>query len=945
MAFMDRARAFYQRGDAVRAAFVLAEGVKRHPHHEEGLHQFLRIYVEDLERTGLEQEVIRVLGTQPNGDELLDIVVTELRSRSQFDRVTALERVSNLRDRAAEARERLAPTAPRIDDDFDLEAIPRRTRRRRRSQARSQTSQEAPAETSVASPVESAVPVLPPPRQRTRRRRSAAKTGEAVPQGILDLQPPPVPKEEDWSRFTGVHKKADEIPAAPAKPRRRRRRTARTQPTEPAKPAAPPPTPSSVKQVSAVVEEEPPRMPRLPHSLAMEGVNSELPLDSPAGVGETAEHFTVPTGENDGAESGGPLAAQLLPVEADEWSFGDDQSDSEAPALPPTKPSRRSRRVRAAHGLRKLSQLGPPPVGAAVRATARTFRGRRGIVFLGLLLGLGLTGAAYRACSGVVQTQLTEAELAFSAGDGDALLRAVGLYEDNLEGEHTAMSERADFARALLATDYGKTYPAPEYPADEMFTEFGGAAVALSALATGDLQMAGEALQETLATHGDRWAAHWVAGRLAVEQAQWDTAQNAFARAHELDETAVLPLAGLADLALRAGDDSQARVLIDAVAALNPDHPLVALGSPIIAYGLDPLTAESVPLDVVLPDPAEQTLSARELELVTYVRARQALAARELDGVVRALRHLRTVSGSGLGVRVGLLDALIAGRSYQLELVMAALERAAAGCPAESPAARVVSRVGVEILSDLGRPDLALERIGDGGVHPMRRAELLVDVGEERAALRALGQLMNEGSSQRQALRVLVDFHLRRGVPDRARLRASGLPAEDSPFAAARIALSERRFTDARDAAQDGLRANPNDRETLRVLAIALAHLGVPEQAMEHIDRASSDALLTGWTDRLRLEVLVASARAPREVLVEFIGSLDGSEPTSMRTLPVLARAYEAIGDHERAIEIAHEVLARERNHQDMHALLGRLLAAAGDPIGGERHAQLASSD
>ena len=38
MSFMERARALYERGDVVRAAFVLAEGVKKDPSHEDARH-------------------------------------------------------------------------------------------------------------------------------------------------------------------------------------------------------------------------------------------------------------------------------------------------------------------------------------------------------------------------------------------------------------------------------------------------------------------------------------------------------------------------------------------------------------------------------------------------------------------------------------------------------------------------------------------------------------------------------------------------------------------------------------------------------------------------------------------------------------------------------------------------------------------------------------------
>ena len=102
------------------------------------------------------------------------------------------------------------------------------------------------------------------------------------------------------------------------------------------------------------------------------------------------------------------------------------------------------------------------------------------------------------------------------------------------------------------------------------------------------------------------------------------------------------------------------------------------------------------------------------------------------------------------------------------------------------------------------------------------------------------------------------------------------------------------------------------------------AHLGLAERALEHIDEAASRSLLEGGYDRLRLEVMLISGRAPIERLAEFVSDFEGVHLTSMEVLALMAMAYEAIGDTERACHAAEKHLA-EPNNRAMHALLGRL--------------------
>ncbi|TVR03136.1 MAG: hypothetical protein EA398_06380 [Deltaproteobacteria bacterium] len=93
MSFLDRAKSMHERGDTARAAVVLAEGLKREPGEVEALEWLLHLYVEEIENTGIEREILRILELQTNGLELYALVVAELEAFGADDKLDALERV------------------------------------------------------------------------------------------------------------------------------------------------------------------------------------------------------------------------------------------------------------------------------------------------------------------------------------------------------------------------------------------------------------------------------------------------------------------------------------------------------------------------------------------------------------------------------------------------------------------------------------------------------------------------------------------------------------------------------------------------------------------------------------------------------------------------------------------------------------------------------------
>lgn len=93
MSFLRRAKSMHERGDAVRAAIILTEGLKRDPSDGEALEWLLHLYVEELPNPGIEAELVRILAAQPNGSELYRIVESELGELGHGAKLKALERV------------------------------------------------------------------------------------------------------------------------------------------------------------------------------------------------------------------------------------------------------------------------------------------------------------------------------------------------------------------------------------------------------------------------------------------------------------------------------------------------------------------------------------------------------------------------------------------------------------------------------------------------------------------------------------------------------------------------------------------------------------------------------------------------------------------------------------------------------------------------------------
>ncbi|MBN1947823.1 MAG: hypothetical protein JW797_19305 [Bradymonadales bacterium] len=932
MSFMDRARALYQRGDAIRAAFLLAEGIKRSPGEEEALRWFLQIYVEDIDSPGLEQELIRVLQTQPDGQQLLELVSSELAERGQEARLGFLTRVRQLQRPSVGHGSRRSVRSPMqtAGNDGMLPLVAR---------VPAERSKQAPPGPTATPKVESI------PR---RRRKTQSMKAAAAAQGVLPLESPEsVSPKNDWSGFVGLAQGTREgsmsEPIRPDSARSPavsgRMRTippieeplARTQREDAPSEIGRSPVSGDQRCPNAVEEGPLAPLTNSGGAAAVKAAESNAPLGERV-IGQEPSLFDDLEPSGVGVEKDLVFSDAILPMETEEvWSLGSLECVEVVGGPQGEKPVRvrrrrtRTRRFRVA----RLAAV-VPVVGRTLVAGARLVAGgKRGVLLL-LLVGLvGAGGAWYRACRGTALEQIALADQALDRADGASLRQAVALYQEYLPSGHSVASERLDFGRALLAADYGEPWDEIEYGMEEALGVYGLATVALRQLAfpeSGAAHLTGEALVER---YGDHWLAHWTVGRIAQVSGDWSAAEGAYRRARELEPRAVLPVSGMVELHLFVGQDAAAEPFLAVLSELNSEEPLVAVGRAAIAWGLDPRRTAVGVSDAGLPDPGAENLSIKTRDLLFTLRARQALAARRMEEVAAAMQQLHSLEGERVSLRVALLDALTKARVYRLDEVVIALDQVDGVTVPGTPAVAVVEELSADIFLDLSRPELALARISEEPTSArmaLLRAELLVDAGRETEALRVLGHLMEQPATRSGALRILVDYHLRRGAQGRARLRAGGLenPADQS-YAAARLALAEEQWEQARQHAETALNADPSDKESLMIWAQAMARLGQAEHAIERIDEAASNAILLGVFDRAKLEVMVFSNRAPRETVIEYLSLLEATQPTSTRTQTTLALAYEYIGDLPRARTLAEGVLRHEPHNGCIRSLLERL--------------------
>jgi hypothetical protein len=117
----------YERGDAARAAFMFANGLLRDPDNEDALNWLLMLYVEKIEKPGMERDILRVLETQPDGLELFELIETRLAEQDRADKIEALRRMRDREgylDEQPEPAEHEVPPAPEESNEQKSDDVP-----------------------------------------------------------------------------------------------------------------------------------------------------------------------------------------------------------------------------------------------------------------------------------------------------------------------------------------------------------------------------------------------------------------------------------------------------------------------------------------------------------------------------------------------------------------------------------------------------------------------------------------------------------------------------------------------------------------------------------------------------------------------------------------------------------------------------------------------------
>ena len=92
MSYLQRAQSMHERGEFVRAAILLADGLRRSPGDEEALQQLLDVYLRDISTPGIEKEILQALERQPDGLDLYDLIERQLDAAGDLRRIEALRK-------------------------------------------------------------------------------------------------------------------------------------------------------------------------------------------------------------------------------------------------------------------------------------------------------------------------------------------------------------------------------------------------------------------------------------------------------------------------------------------------------------------------------------------------------------------------------------------------------------------------------------------------------------------------------------------------------------------------------------------------------------------------------------------------------------------------------------------------------------------------------------
>lgn len=111
MAYLERARTFLEKGDRIRAAVTIIEGLRKDPGNDEALDELIRVYVDELPGPGLERDLVEVLQLRDDAGTRLAFIEHALEGESGEAKASALSTLFSKSPRPRD-RSKRAPVEP-----------------------------------------------------------------------------------------------------------------------------------------------------------------------------------------------------------------------------------------------------------------------------------------------------------------------------------------------------------------------------------------------------------------------------------------------------------------------------------------------------------------------------------------------------------------------------------------------------------------------------------------------------------------------------------------------------------------------------------------------------------------------------------------------------------------------------------------------------------------
>lgn len=90
MSYLSRAESMVDRGQTMRAFFVLVNGLRQNPNDEHALNLLVDLYIRDIDSPGVETELLQVLQVVPNGLDIYEMIHASLEQSGDDRRLKSL---------------------------------------------------------------------------------------------------------------------------------------------------------------------------------------------------------------------------------------------------------------------------------------------------------------------------------------------------------------------------------------------------------------------------------------------------------------------------------------------------------------------------------------------------------------------------------------------------------------------------------------------------------------------------------------------------------------------------------------------------------------------------------------------------------------------------------------------------------------------------------------